>query len=151
MMSIVGGKFTTYRHMAEFATDAVLRRLNKRQKCRTHGLPLDGAPEGSWSEFFFHAVEQLKWRFGVEETSARHLANRYGRRAVDVAAYIEGQPHLNRRVVPTEPDLLVEFAYQREHEMAVREADCLLRRTRLGLFHPHLLNSTAHPWRLRRA
>ena len=50
-------------------------------------------------------------------------------------------PALARPIAPGEPDLLVEFAYQREHEMAMRPEDFLLRRSRLGLFHPDLLGS----------
>jgi glycerol-3-phosphate dehydrogenase len=44
-------------------------------------------------------------------------------------------------MVPGEPDLLVEFAFQRDQEMALCPADHLLRRTRLGLFRPELLQT----------
>ena len=40
-----------------------------------------------------------------------------------------------------EPEIRAEFAYHREHEMAQTPADSLLRRTRLGLFHPDLLRT----------
>jgi glycerol-3-phosphate dehydrogenase len=62
---------------------------------------------------------------------------RYGRRWEEVARLLT--PALARPVVAGEPDLLVELAYQRDHEMAVLPEDFLLRRTRLGLFHPELL------------
>jgi glycerol-3-phosphate dehydrogenase len=62
------------------------------------------------------------------------LVDRYGRRALDVAAKLEGAPQLKQCVVAGEPDVLVEFAYQREQEMAMLPADHWLRRTRLGLF-----------------
>jgi glycerol-3-phosphate dehydrogenase len=58
---------------------------------------------------------------------------------VEVADYLERDPTLGKRIVPSEPDVLAEFAYQRAHEMALMPADFLLRRTRLGLFHPELL------------
>ena len=77
------------------------------------------------------------------EGAARHLINRYGRRAAEVAAYLARDPSLAEPLVAGEPDLRVEFVYQREEEMAIREADCLLRRTRLGLFRPDLLCDTA--------
>ena len=76
---------------------------------------------------------------------------RYGTRAAEVAAYLRDEPHLARRVLPGEPDLLVEFEYQRDHEMAVRPEDHWLRRTRLGLFHPDLLPQRGPALRLRRA
>jgi glycerol-3-phosphate dehydrogenase len=47
--------------------------------------------------------------------------------------------------VPDEPDLQVEFVYQCEHEMAISDKDFLLRRTRLGLFHPELLDQSSRP------
>jgi glycerol-3-phosphate dehydrogenase len=134
MLSIAGGKFTTYRRMAEAATDAVLKRLGMHRRCRTHDLPLDGKPTEPWSTFASRAIAALEQQ-GLDSDAAAHLVNRYGRRAPDVAAYLVHAPHLAQRVVSTEPDLQVEFAYQREHEMAMREEDCLLRRTRLGLFH----------------
>jgi glycerol-3-phosphate dehydrogenase len=56
-----------------------------------------------------------------------------------VAAYLARDPALARPVVAGEPDLWAEFAYQRDHEMALYQADHLLRRTRLGLFRPELL------------
>ena len=56
-----------------------------------------------------------------------------------MAAYLDRDPALVKPVIESEPDLWAEFAYQRDHEMAVTPADFLLRRTRLGLFHPELL------------
>jgi glycerol-3-phosphate dehydrogenase len=51
-------------------------------------------------------------------------------------------PDLARSVVAGEPDLLVELEYGRTREMAVTAEDSLLRRTRLGLFHPRLLEGS---------
>ncbi len=48
-------------------------------------------------------------------------------------------------MIAGEPDLLAEFAYQREQEMALAPPDFLLRRTRLGLFHPDLLTNPPAP------
>jgi glycerol-3-phosphate dehydrogenase len=142
LLTAVGGKYTTYRSMAETITDVVERRLGRRRPPRTARFPLDGAPPGGWEDFAPRATAELAQRWGLSEASAEHLVRRYGRHAADVCAYLEKQPALARAVVAGEPDLLVEFAYQRDAEMAVRPADFLLRRTRLGLFHPELLR---HP------
>jgi glycerol-3-phosphate dehydrogenase len=139
LLTVAGGKFTTYRLMAEVVTDEVVRRLGARRRCRTHDFRLDGAPPEEWARYAPAAVARLQAWHGLDETAARHLVRRYGRRAGDVAAYLERDPALRRPVVPGEPDLLAELAYQRDHEMAVRPADFLLRRTRLGLFQPGLL------------
>jgi glycerol-3-phosphate dehydrogenase len=141
LLSVVGGKYTTYRYMAEAATDAIVRRLGLRRRCRTHDLALDGTPGEPWPIFATRTMEELRRRHGLDEESANHLVRRYGRRSTDVAAYLDHAPQLARRVVPAEPDLQVEFVYQREHEMAIRDDDCLLRRTRLGLFRHDLISA----------
>jgi glycerol-3-phosphate dehydrogenase len=139
VLSAAGGKYTTYRHMAEVITDAVVARLVGRARARTADHPLDGTPRQPWAAFAPAAVALLRQRHGLAEHSARHLVGRYGRRAPDVASYLERAPELAEPVVAGEPDLRAELPYQRDHEMAVYRADHLLRRTRLGLFRPDLL------------
>ncbi len=133
--------------MAEIITDTVVRRLGLSRPCRTRSFRLDGAPEQSWERFAPAAISSLSARHHLGDETARHLVERYGRRAVEVVDYLDRDAALGRRVVAEEPDLLAEFAYQRDHEMALAPADFLLRRTRLGLFHPELLH---HPPRLLR-
>jgi glycerol-3-phosphate dehydrogenase len=139
LLSVAGGKYTTYRHMAEVITDAVTRRLGLRRRCRTRHFRLHGAPDEPWERFAERGAADLGRRYRLDPAAARHLVRRYGRCAPDVARYVEGDPKLAEPVLAGEPDLRAELAYQRDHEMAVTPADYLLRRTRLGLFHPHLL------------
>ncbi len=139
LLTIAGGKFTTYRRMAEAATDRVVRRLGLCRRCRTYDLPLDGTPTEPWQPFAERTTALLQHRYSLDNIAASHLVQRYGRRALDVAAYLERAPQLAHRVVPDEQDLQVEFVYQREHEMAVHDTDLWLRRTRLGLIHPELI------------
>jgi glycerol-3-phosphate dehydrogenase len=145
LLSVAGGKYTTYRRMAEIVTDAVARRLGRRRPGRTRRFPLDGTPPGPWTEFVQREVAALVHRYGLPPEAAQHLVGRYGRCAADVAGYLGPHPELAGRVVPGEPDLRVEFAYQREQEMAIYPADFLLRRTRLGLFRPALLREAFWP------
>jgi glycerol-3-phosphate dehydrogenase len=133
LLSVAGGKYTTYRHMAELIVDEVGLRLGQRRRCRTHDFPLDGAPQQPWTEFFDTEVTRLSRHHGLSPESAAHLVNRYGRRATDVAAYLDDDPNAAKAILPGEPDLRVELAYQREQEMAVYPADHWLRRTRLLL------------------
>jgi glycerol-3-phosphate dehydrogenase len=140
LLSIAGGKYTTYRRMAEVITRAVAGRLGKSYRCRTRDFPLDGAPRVSWPHFETAAVAELQQRHGLNQEAAAHLMRRYGRRATDVAAYLDKDRALAAPIVAEEPDLRVEFPYQRDQEMALFPADHLLRRTRLGLFRPELLS-----------
>jgi len=139
LLSVAGGKYTTYRHMAEVITDAIASRFGGRRLRRTRHFRLDGAPRIPWSEFEPAETALLEVKFGLSRKAASHLVRRYGRRATLVASYLSENPKGREPVVPGEPDLQVEFAYQRDHEMGIHPADHLLRRTRLGLFHPELL------------
>jgi glycerol-3-phosphate dehydrogenase len=139
LLTIAGGKYTTYRHMAEIITNTIVRRLGLSRPCRTRSWRLDGAPDQPWHRFAPATVDELTKRCHLDAATAQHLVERYGRRAVEVADYLKRDPTLASRVVPDEPDVLAEFAFQRDLEMALTPADFLLRRTRLGLFHPKLL------------
>jgi glycerol-3-phosphate dehydrogenase len=139
LLSVAGGKYTTYRHMAEVITDRAMARLGRRRRVRTRDFRLDGAPATEWQEFFKRETWTLSARNKLTLEAAEHLIRRYGQRASTVATYLARDPALARPVVPEEPDLWGEFAYQRDQEMAIYPADHLLRRTRLGLFHPELL------------
>jgi glycerol-3-phosphate dehydrogenase len=133
LLSVAGGKYTTYRSMAQHITDEVLRRLGRRRWCETACYRLDGAPHESWQQFAGTTVTALCQQHSLTPETARHLVHRYGRRARDVAGYLT-TPEARQPVLAGEPDMYGEFAYQREHEMAIYPADHLLRRTRLGLF-----------------
>jgi glycerol-3-phosphate dehydrogenase len=139
LLTAAGGKYTTYRHMAEIITDTVVRRLGLSRRCRTRSFQLDGAPRQPWRQFRASTIRSLTSTCRLHEETASHLVERYGRRAVEVTDYVQRDPTLSKRVVEDEPDILAEFAYQRDHEMAVSPADFLLRRTHLGLFRPELL------------
>jgi glycerol-3-phosphate dehydrogenase len=140
LLSIAGGKYTTYRHMAEVASDAIALRLGKRRRCRTRVFRLDGAPKDkAWPDFAWGTKRELRGSYDIPEDSAWHLVWRYGKRAKDVAEYIRQDRSLAEPLFHGEPDLSAEWNYQQDHEMAVTPADHWLRRTRLGLYHPELL------------
>jgi glycerol-3-phosphate dehydrogenase len=138
LFTVAGGKYTTFRHMAEVITDRICARLGVHRRCRTRNFPLAGTPAQPWPEFATTAVRRLHDTYRLDGSAALHLVERYGRQADKVAGYVR-EAALAAPVVAGEPDLLAEFAYQRDHEMAERPADFLLRRTRLGLFRHDLL------------
>jgi glycerol-3-phosphate dehydrogenase len=133
LLSVAGGKYTTFRHMAEVVTNRIGQVLGKRQRCRTSDFPLIGTPDVPWAEYLPGLMATLCQQFALSETAATHLANRYGRRALDVAAYLDKAAGNREPLCPGEPDLRAEIDFQRDHEMALFEADHWLRRTRLGL------------------
>src|SRR5262249_40262184 len=139
---VAGGKYTTYRRMAEVITDGLVARLGRRRQGRNRDYRLDGAPQGDWHNFEATEPKRMAQKHRLSEVSALHLVRRYGRHAEDVARYTERDQTLAEPVIPGEPDLRAELAYQRDHEMAFFPGDYLLRRTRLGLFRPALLKKT---------
>jgi len=142
LLSVAGGKYTTYRHMAEVATDAVAARLGQRHPCRTASYRLVGTPEQPWEDYVPRAVADLTRQHALRPEAARHLVERYGQRAFAVARHLDGAPELAQPLTAGEPDLRVEWVYQQEQEMALTPADHLLRRMRVGMWRPELLRDS---------
>jgi glycerol-3-phosphate dehydrogenase len=128
LVTITGGKLTTWRQMAKLVVDRLIEREGRQAPCRTAEIPLglaagegdleppDGLSDGALPDGY---RELLSFRYG-------HAA----RRVLAVAAE---RPHLAEPIVLGEPDLLAEAVIAARLEQARSVADVLLRRTRLGL------------------
>jgi glycerol-3-phosphate dehydrogenase len=123
LVTITGGKLTTWRRMAKLAVDRIVEREGREAPCRTHEIQL-GMPEDA---------SALPEAPGVEEASRVHLASRYGHAANLVMRLAAVDPALAKRISPELPDIAAEAAFAVDHEQAHTVADVLLRRTRLGL------------------
>ena len=133
LVTITGGKLTTWRRMAKMTVDRIVEREGREAPCRTHEIPL-GEPADDLEE-----VE------GVDEESVELLAGRYGYAAHDVLALAQERPELARRIVPDLPDLLVEAPFAASHEQAATVADVLLRRTRVGILAAPAVTAPGSP------
>jgi glycerol-3-phosphate dehydrogenase len=123
MITITGGKLTTWRRMAKLAVDRLVEREGRDAPCRTHEIPL-GAPADP---------DELPRVAGVAETAYPQLAARYGHAAERVLEWVEAQEDLAQPIVEALPDLLAEAPFAARNEQARSIGDVLLRRTRLGL------------------
>ncbi len=142
MLSIAGGKLTTYRRMAarivDLAVDALVRHRKSGsapEPCRTDREPLAG---GDCTRDRFPALERhLAERHpGLAATTAARLVRTYGTQAEAVLAPAARAPDL---LAPASADTDVrraELCYAIEHEMALTIEDVLDRRTRALLFAP---------------
>jgi len=120
VLTIVGGKLTTYRKMAEDAVDEIADRAGVTAgPCQTRALPLVGAEQTSTP------------RRG--DARAEHLHFRYGSEAAAITAMIDDAPALGEPVVEGLPYVRAELAWGIEHEGAMNASDLLDRRTRIGL------------------
>ncbi len=125
LITITGGKLTTWRRMAKLAVDRLVERDGRQAPCRTHEIPL-GEPVDP-SRLRDVGVE------GIGEVSRAALASRYGHAARDVLQIASDHGELARPILPGLPDLLAEARYAAASEQARSVADVLLRRTRLGV------------------
>jgi len=123
MITITGGKLTTWRRMAKMTVDRLVEREAREAPCRTQEIPLGQAV----------AVEELPRVPGVSEDSYAALAARYGHDAHQVLGLAERDHLLAAPIVGGMPDLLAEVVLAARGEQARSIGDVLLRRTRLGL------------------
>jgi glycerol-3-phosphate dehydrogenase len=130
MITITGGKLTTWRRMAKMTVDRLVERDALEAACRTHEIPLGQAV----------AAEDLERVEGVAEPAYEALAGRYGYRARDVLQIAAQRGELAQPIVDGLPDLLAEVVHAARHEQARSIGDALLRRTRLGLLAAHQLD-----------
>jgi len=121
MITVTGGKLTTYRRMAADTVDQAARLLRTRAKCRTQRLRLLGA-EG------FDVPDPSR-----EPSVHEHLGGRYGTEAEAVLALLREDPRRRDPLVPGLPYLGAEAIYAVRHEMATTLDDVLARRTRARL------------------
>jgi glycerol-3-phosphate dehydrogenase len=129
LVTITGGKLTTWRRMAKMTVDRIVEREGRDAPCRTHEIPLGMQVE----------AKDLPRVEGVAEDAYERLAGRYGHVAHDVLAVASERGELAQPMLPGHPDLLAEGAYAARREQARSLADVLLRRTRLGLLDARAL------------
>lgn len=124
MITITGGKLTTWRRMAKQTVDRIVERDGNDARCITHELPLGMAVDPA--------------DLAAPDWAREQLAGRYGHIAHDVLASGPAE-----RIVPDRPDLLAEVSYAARREQARTVGDVLLRRTRLALTAARSLNGEA--------
>jgi glycerol-3-phosphate dehydrogenase len=128
LLTITGGKLTTWRRMAKQVVDRLVEREGRAAPCRTDDIPLGIAaseheldpPEGLAEEDLPAGYREL-------------LGFRYGHAARNVLRLAGEDSALAAPIVDGQPDLLAEVAIAARLEQARSVADVLLRRTRLGL------------------
>jgi glycerol-3-phosphate dehydrogenase len=129
MITITGGKLTTWRRMAKMAVDRMVEREARDAPCRTHEIPLGQSVDPA-------ELARIPSDAPIPDAAYAQLAGRYGHTAHDVLAIAAERPELAHPVVAgtgAPYDLLAEVVHAARHEQARSVGDALLRRTRLGL------------------
>jgi glycerol-3-phosphate dehydrogenase len=116
VIHITGGKWTTYRQMAQDAVDALAPYVSPLKGARTKSLRLFGVGE---------------WRPTTE--GERHLYRRYGEDATTILAMINDDPALGGMPIEDQSYLAAEFVFSAQREMVTSLTDLLTRRSRAHL------------------
>lgn len=167
LLTCAGGKWTTYRQMAEECVDAAIREFGLQTKpfknapavsgtdmvddgatldgsCQTHTVRLIGA-HGFSKTLFIPLIQH----FGVETDVAKHLTESYGDRAWSVASLCQPTekrfPARGERISQLYPFVDGEVRYAVKHEYAQTAVDVLARRTRLAFLNAQAALE-ALPW-----
>lgn len=139
LITIAGGKLTTYRRMAAEVVETAVRLIEltrghvDHEPARTQKEPLPGAV--GWPEDDDHAkVAEEVSKAGhprIPDDVARHLADTYGMRGVEVARAAQREPALAARLVEGRPEILAQIDWAVERELAATVCDVMVRRTQL--------------------
>lgn len=127
LITVTGGKLTTYREMAEDTVDVITKIIGRGGPCRTRKLGLVGA---------------AGFQPSPRGTPEAHLGDRYGTMAADVSM-LAADLDLGAPLVAGQPYLKAEAVYSARHEMAVTLTDILCRRTRAHLVDRHATRASA--------
>ncbi len=135
IVSVVGGKITGYRAIAEEVGQLVGRKLGQIEDrgSITQLRPLPGGHLDDVDSYLEREVWPRARALELDKPQGQHLASVYGTLAPSVLTLAEADPRLAERLCPTQPHIAAELARAVTDELAVSLADVLLRRTLIGL------------------
>ncbi|KAK4750242.1 hypothetical protein SAY87_027691 [Trapa incisa] len=142
LVTITGGKWTTYRSMAEDAVDAAIKsgKLNPSNGCLTENIRVVGGDGWEPAHFTILAQQYVRMKRthgnkivpgAMDTAAAKHLSHAYGTRAEKVAAIAQDEG-LGKRLAHGYPFLEAEVAYCARYEYCESAVDFIARRSRLA-------------------
>jgi len=129
LLSVIGGKLTTYRSLAEEVVDEVCAQLGKAIPCRTSAAKLPGADVADFAAY----GRQFREESGLAVSTAERLLSLYGVRSVEIVERVRADAALAEPFCRDTGAIAAELLLAFESEMAETLADVLLRRTLVGL------------------
>jgi glycerol-3-phosphate dehydrogenase len=133
IITIAGGKYTTYRNMAKDAVNAACRMLGVKEPCMTDKKPLPGGLPGDYEEYVKELVPDLSSRYKMDAETVRHLISFYGSRAERILEIAREDPALATAISPESRDIYAQVVYSVIEEGAQTVTDIVLRRMHLGI------------------
>jgi glycerol-3-phosphate dehydrogenase len=136
MLTVVGGKLTTYRSMSAEVVDQAMRELKhrnvrlRRAEVGTGEEPLPGGETADLSQFRERGLE-----LGIPDSSVDHLLRHYGTESAGIFNLVGADRGLLRRLLPPHPAIEAEVVHAVRRELAQTVEDVLVRR--FHLFYEH--------------
>jgi glycerol-3-phosphate dehydrogenase len=129
LISLLGGKWTTYRLMAKDTIDDAEKILRGSiSACTTDKHVLVGGVGYSPNSYL-----ELNKKSDLPEDITKHLTDKYGSRAINLIFLIKNNPELAEKLTPQYPHIKAEVVYTAQNEMACTVRDFMARRTRLEI------------------
>jgi glycerol-3-phosphate dehydrogenase len=126
LISIVGGKLTTYRRMAQDTIDVLSRRDQVKPVHPTQSIALQGS--AGWARVR-HNINDRGLKLGLTQASMQHLGRNYGTNAQKILDLVEQDPTLGHQLIDDLPYIQAEVLHAVRNEMAMTLRDVLSRRT----------------------
>ncbi len=130
LVTIVGGKLTTYRRMAQDTVDVLSKRDGMQVIHPTKALPLQGS--AGWSKIQ-RIVERRGAQLGLSLSIIEHLGSCYGTAAQTLLDIVEQDSSLAAPLIADLPYIKAEVVYACRYEMAIKPDDILAHRTSITL------------------
>ncbi|MEM8829218.1 MAG: glycerol-3-phosphate dehydrogenase [Cyanobacteria bacterium P01_G01_bin.19] len=131
LLTLIGGKLTTYRNVGEETVDDILKRMKKSpQPCRTDSLPLPGCilPNDPRIQQAVHEYSSI-----LPISAIDHLFYSYGAKALEILPLTKDNPDLREQISPKFLDIKAQIVYAVRSELAHTIVDILRRRTILAM------------------
>ncbi len=141
LLSIAGGKLTTWRKMAEDLFDIVIEKGIFTDISRAKGFSkqefLIGLRLEEWQEYLRQSTAKL------DNKITHHLYQQYGLGAIEIVKIVEKEPSLGERIVDGNDFIKAEIIYVLRYELTTHLIDIFRRRTEMSLFIDHRKQSDA--------
>lgn len=128
LISLLGGKWTTYRLMAKDTIDEVCKLLGKEVECSTELHYLVGAENYSFDNW-----KTIQKKYNLDDDICQHLLKKYGTKAEEVLQIIAADEEAKDRIHQNYPFIKAEVIYTIRQEMVCSLRDFFARRTRMEL------------------
>ena len=128
LISVIGGKLTAYRGIAEDVVNVASHKLGASATCTTAKEKLPGADSAEFEKVQANP-KLLAAQHGISAEALSHLVSLYGSRYGEVLRYVKKYKRLSERVCKTNPDIMAEVAHAIDKESAHTLSDFMFRRS----------------------